>query len=93
MSDVKAKMHQIRFPADPAGGAYNVFPLAVFKGSGGSRICQRGAAHGERAECEPKWGSEVGAPSGVQGQDPWWAVMGVKLKTFCTFLYIIVAKS
>ena len=28
--------------------------------------------HGERAEREPKRGSGGGAPSGVQGQSPWW---------------------
>jgi len=28
--------------------------------------------HGERAEREPKKGSRGKAPSGVQGQSPWW---------------------
>ena len=60
--------------------------------SGGSRICQRvGADHGERVEREPKRGSGGGAPSGVQGQSPWWGVRGgeapLKLKAFCTFLH------
>ena len=32
-----------------------------------------------------KRGSGGGAPSGVQGQSPWWGVRG--LKAFCTFLY------
>ena len=49
--------------------------------SGGSRICQGGGAdHGERAEREPKRRSGGGAPSGVQGQSPWWGIKGV-----CTF--------
>ena len=34
----------------------------------------RGTDHGERAEREPKRGSGGGAPSGVQGQCPWWGV-------------------
>jgi len=35
MSDIKAKMHQIRFRQDPAGGAYSAppDPLAGFKGA------------------------------------------------------------
>ena len=54
------------------------------KGGGG------GADHGERAEREPKRGSGGGAPSGVQGQSPWWGVGGeapLKLKAFSTFLH------
>ena len=38
----------------------------------------RGVDHGERAEREPKRGSGGGAPSGVQGQSPWWGVRGAK---------------
>ena len=59
--------------------------------SGGSRICQRGADHGERAERERTRGSRGRAPSGVQGQSPWWGIRGgkapLKLKAFCTFLH------
>jgi len=32
--------------------------------------------HGERAEREPIRGSGGKAPSGVQGQSPWWGVRG-----------------
>ena len=57
--------------------------------SGGSRICQGGRAdHGERAERDPKRGSEGGAPSRVQGQSSWWGVRDEapqKLKALCTF--------
>jgi len=45
----------------------------------------RGADHGERAEREPKRGSGGGAPSGVEGQSPWFPLWGLKLKVFCTF--------
>jgi len=34
--------------------------------------------HGERVEREPIWGSGGRAPSGVQGQSPWWGVRGAK---------------
>ena len=34
------------------------------------------ADHGERVEREPKWGFGGGAPSGVQGQNPWWGSGG-----------------
>jgi len=34
----------------------------------------KGGDHGERAEREPKWGFGGGAPSGVEGQSPWWGV-------------------
>ena len=37
-----------------------------------------GADHGELAEREPKRVSGGGAPSGVQGQSPWWGVRGAK---------------
>ena len=38
-----------------------------------------GGAHGERAVREPISGSGGKAPSGVQGQSPWWVVRGAKL--------------
>ena len=49
-----------------------------------------GTDHGERAERESKRGSGGGAPSGVQGQSPWWGSGGrsplpLKLKAFCQF--------
>ena len=50
----------------------------------------KGGGHGERAEREPKRGSGGVAPSGVQGQSPWWGVRGrspLKLKAFCQFSY------
>jgi len=57
--------------------------------SGGSRICQRGGDHGERADREPKRGSGGGAPSGVQGQTGGGqgGEAPIKLKAFCKFLY------
>jgi len=36
------------------------------------------ADHGERAERKPIRGSGGRAPSGVQGQSPWWGVRGAK---------------
>jgi len=53
----------------------------------------RGGDHGESAEREPKRGPGGGAPSGVQGQSPWWGVRGLKLKAFCTFLCKNVQKA
>jgi len=57
--------------------------------SGGSRICQKGADHGERAERELKRGSGGGAPSGVQGQ----SLVLPEAESFFKFLYKKVVKS
>ena len=53
-------------------------------------LSKGGGNHDERAEREPKRGFGGGAPSGVQGQSPWWGVRGAKppkLKAICTFLH------
>ena len=52
-----------------------------------------GADHGERAEREPKRGSGGEAPSGVQGQTPWWGVRGRSPPEAESFLYIFMQKS
>ena len=44
------------------------------------------------ASREPKRGSGVGAPSGVQGQNPWWRVRGVKPHEAESFLSIFIQK-
>jgi len=43
--------------------------------------------HGERVEREPKWG----APSGVQGQSPWWGAP--EAETFLHFYAKKLAKN
>jgi len=52
----------------------------------------KGGGHGERAEREPKRGSGGGAPSGVQGQSPWWRVRGRSSPEAESFLYIFIQK-
>ena len=61
--------------------------------SGGSRIAKGGGAdHGELAEREPKRVSGGGAPSGVQGQSPWWGVRGRSPPEAESFSYIFAQK-
>ena len=53
--------------------------------STGRGIRNPGGTYGERVECEPIRRSGSGAPSGVQGQSPWWRSRGeapLKLKAF-----------
>ena len=52
------------------------FVLIVY--SGGSRNLERGGADMASAKREPKWGSGGFAPSGVQGQSPWWGARGAR---------------
>ena len=52
----------------------------------------RGADHGERAEREPKRGSGGGAPSGVQGQSPWWGARGAPPWSWKLFVHYYTKK-
>jgi len=57
----------------------------------------KGGDHGKRAEREPKRGSGGGAPSGVQGQSPWWGSGGERsppeAESFLSIFIQKVAKS
>ena len=56
--------------------------------SGGSRICQRGADHGERVEREPKRGNGAEPPAGSRGRATGGGSGGripLKLKAFLHF--------
>ena len=68
--------------------------MAATTVSGGSRICQKGGGdHGERVEREPNLGSGGGAPSGVQGQSPWWGSGGRSHPEAESFFLHFYAKS
>jgi len=55
---------------EPVGENYTIVAVAD------PGFVKGGADHGEHAEREPKRGYGGGAPSGVQGQSPWWGSGG-----------------